>query len=110
MNANNYPQWERPRRAILSILFYVIAGLIVLAGLIFTVVVLATSGDLVTYSREPSRWNFTIGTMLLNAGLLALLFWAAGAVISYLHGIRDNTRSIAQRLADTPKRNGPSEN
>lgn len=80
---------RRPRPSILAIVLYVLAGLCVVGGII-GVVLLSTPGEYLTAYREsgisvPARaW-----VILINGALAALVFGAAGALVTYLHEIRD---------------------
>ncbi len=92
------------RRPILGIVFYVVAGLIGVAGLV--IIVVRSSIGIST----GSVWLGGIWVVIVDALLGVLMFWALGAVISYLHDTREYMRIIAQRLPDPSKRSEPSEN
>lgn len=100
---------RRPRPSILAGVLYVLAGLCVITGI--GVVLLGLRGDFMMAVRQdvpsisPSIWMF-----LVNSVFVALAFGAAGALVAYLHEIREYTKTIAKLLSERQSSGGPSEN
>jgi len=84
-----------PRRPLLAYIFYGVAIVMVIGAL----VLVAIRGAYVSASDvDPGGLLQSAGFSIFNVAMIAICLWAVGAVLSYLHGIRQSTQEMAAAL------------
>ena len=100
---------RKPSPSTLAVVLYVLAGLCVIVGI--GVVLFGLRGDfMMAYRQDVPGVNASIWMIFVNSLFVALAFGAAGTLATYLHDIREYTKTIAEQLCERQSSKRTSEN